>query len=480
MESWMTGVDKTLTLLQRRKTTTYDEAVAAALAAANRIINGDFRINQRGYVSGATLIPGITTGYGHDRWGAGGLTNLIPYPSAENATLGWVTSSVNAALTRQTTVAKFGTYSYRSQCTTATATGIGMFPGTTTAAPYQIPVVAGQTYTFSFWAYTTLSGKWAQPRVRFAAGTSNLGDQTGAQFNLTPGVWTLVTQTVTAPLTATTAAPWANSGEGFAVGNAIYYDGFLFTEGDVVYDYFDGSMPGCLWLGAANASSSINRPALTAYTYVQAPNGCEITIADGASVQQVIERANMPAGAYTASWGGTAQASVRYRGGGEIGSSSTSPLVFETDGSDDVVVEFSAVDGSASLSDVNVVAGGTGSPFRPRHIGAETELALRYFQRLRSAGSNTGGLMLGGGTSATEARFVQQFSPPLRIAPVFVASGTFEIVPGGGNPTDIRLTGAITEQVAVVSAIRNPLTAGTAYYLRGASDPAYLDFIAEF
>jgi hypothetical protein len=34
----------------------------------NRLINADFRINQRGYVSAATLAAGV---YGHDRWKAG-------------------------------------------------------------------------------------------------------------------------------------------------------------------------------------------------------------------------------------------------------------------------------------------------------------------------------------------------------------------------------------------------------------------------
>ena len=44
----------------------------------NRIINGNFAINQRGYVSGTALpaSPTVANGYGHDRWkaGAGGCT----------------------------------------------------------------------------------------------------------------------------------------------------------------------------------------------------------------------------------------------------------------------------------------------------------------------------------------------------------------------------------------------------------------------
>ena len=44
----------------------------------NRIINGNFAVNQRGYVSGTALpaSPTVANGYGHDRWkaGAGGCT----------------------------------------------------------------------------------------------------------------------------------------------------------------------------------------------------------------------------------------------------------------------------------------------------------------------------------------------------------------------------------------------------------------------
>jgi hypothetical protein len=41
---------------------------SGAGGGSNRLINGDFRINQRAYVSGATLSSGT---YGHDRWKAG-------------------------------------------------------------------------------------------------------------------------------------------------------------------------------------------------------------------------------------------------------------------------------------------------------------------------------------------------------------------------------------------------------------------------
>jgi hypothetical protein len=52
--------------------------VDAVRVGDNRIINGNFALNQRGYVSGTALpaSPTVANGYGHDRWkaGAGGCT----------------------------------------------------------------------------------------------------------------------------------------------------------------------------------------------------------------------------------------------------------------------------------------------------------------------------------------------------------------------------------------------------------------------
>lgn len=46
----------------------FEEFVEIAVGFRNLVINGDFRINQRGYTSGAVLASGA---FGHDRWKAG-------------------------------------------------------------------------------------------------------------------------------------------------------------------------------------------------------------------------------------------------------------------------------------------------------------------------------------------------------------------------------------------------------------------------
>src|SRR5690606_4926487 len=68
----------------------------------NKIINGDFRINQRGYASGAALVPGRISGYSHDRWRTAGRTNRVRNPRVSVNTTDW-TGLVAATITRITT-----------------------------------------------------------------------------------------------------------------------------------------------------------------------------------------------------------------------------------------------------------------------------------------------------------------------------------------------------------------------------------------
>lgn len=60
-----------------------DAAIFDALYNPNVIINPSFRINQRGYVSAATLASGD---YGHDRWKAGASGGDYTFTQSENST----------------------------------------------------------------------------------------------------------------------------------------------------------------------------------------------------------------------------------------------------------------------------------------------------------------------------------------------------------------------------------------------------------
>ncbi len=189
-------------------------------------------------------------------------TNLIPNPSFEVDISGWTASAGASTGSRQTTVARYGSASFRARATGTTA-GLGCFlDASPIGPPYPILVTAGRTYTLSVWVYTSLSGKTADARLRWANASSNIGsDSVGASVPLTPGTWTRVSVTATAPAGATNVGVWTQASGGFVAGDDVYFDAFLLTEGDSVLSYFDGSAGDTdhytlAWTGTAHASTS--------------------------------------------------------------------------------------------------------------------------------------------------------------------------------------------------------------------------------
>jgi hypothetical protein len=117
----------------------------------------------------------------------------------------------------------------------------------------------------------------------------------------------------------------------------------------------------------------------TTLTFTSAPQGQSLTINSGGGLQQVIERANMPAGTYVLSWTGTATGRV-YNSGATAPSYAASPVTVTLDGSADVVVEFTASGGTRTLQNVQLEPGNVASAFEYRPIGTELALCQRYFQ----------------------------------------------------------------------------------------------------
>jgi hypothetical protein len=113
-----------------------------------------------------------------------------------------------------------------------------------------------------------------------------------------------------------------------------------------------------------------------------------VTIDSGGSIEQVIERANMPAGAYILSWTGTATGRV-YNTGATPPSYAASPILVTLDGSANVEVEFTASGGAKTLQNVQFEQGSIKTPFEKRPIGTELILCQRYYQILKSPGIST-------------------------------------------------------------------------------------------
>ena len=118
----------------------------------------------------------------------------------------------------------------------------------------------------------------------------------------------------------------------------------------------------------------------TTLTFTSAPQGQSLTINSGGGLQQVIERANMPAGTYVLSWTGTATGRV-YNSGATAPSYAASPVTVTLDGSADVVVEFTASGGTRTLQNVQLEAGSIASAFEYRPIVTELASCQRYFWR---------------------------------------------------------------------------------------------------
>jgi hypothetical protein len=124
----------------------------------------------------------------------------------------------------------------------------------------------------------------------------------------------------------------------------------------------------------------------TTLTYTAAPGGQQVTINSGGSIEQIIERENVPAGTYTLSWSGTATGRV-YNTGATPPSYAASPITVTLDGLANVEVEFTASGGTRTLSKVQLEPGSSASSFRRNGSNAGEELAScqRYYIRFSAA-----------------------------------------------------------------------------------------------
>jgi hypothetical protein len=126
----------------------------------------------------------------------------------------------------------------------------------------------------------------------------------------------------------------------------------------------------------------------TTLTYTSAPAGQLVTINSGGSIEQVVERANLPAGTYTLSWEGTATGRI-YNSGATPPSYAASPITVTLDGLANVEVEFTATDATKTLGYVKLESGTIAGPFRRNANTLQGELAAcqRYFEKISAPAS---------------------------------------------------------------------------------------------
>jgi hypothetical protein len=125
----------------------------------------------------------------------------------------------------------------------------------------------------------------------------------------------------------------------------------------------------------------------TTLTYTTAPAGQSVTINSGGGLQQIVEQANVPAGTYTLSFAGTATGRI-YNVGATPPSYAASPISFTADGLANVVVEFTAVSTTKTLSKVKLELGtnATAYVYAGDTIAGELAACQRYYNNLGTVG----------------------------------------------------------------------------------------------
>lgn len=221
----------------------------------------------------------------------------------------------------------------------------------------------------------------------------------------------------------------------------------------------------------------------TTLTFTASTQGQSLTINASGGIQQIIEQGLVPAGTYTLSWTGTATGRV-YNSGGTPPAYAASPVTFTADGLANVVVEFTAVSTTKTLSKVQFNAG-TNTAWNLATPTLQTELAAcqRYYSRF--GGLNTYQNFGQGYADQTTTAIIQVPLPvTMRVVPTSIDFSTLNLTTGGTNTTVTNCTflgNNSSNQIAVAYAtVAAGLTANRPYGLTSNNSlSGYLGFSAE-
>lgn len=177
--------------------------------------------------------------------------NLVPNPSFENDTVGWV--AFDSTGTRDTSQFFLGIASFKL---------VGNGSQVYCSGKIRVPVTNSVQYTMSYYAKATVGTPNARATLNwYNANGIFISQSQGASTALTTS-WQRRTVTATAPATATSVDVYVECPSGVSLGTTVFADAFLLEESAFAGSYFDGSSVNGVWAGTPHNSASqlnINR-----------------------------------------------------------------------------------------------------------------------------------------------------------------------------------------------------------------------------
>ena len=230
--------------------------------------------------------------------GVGGLiTNLMPNPSFETNTTGWV--GVNSATIATSSVdATSGSQSMRI----STAAGQGELSGASYSTPSKVSLGGGTTAAHTFTAHVSTDEASIQADVSVAyydtgGGALNSSIESYVAVGGTP---IRITKTLTpsggTATHATVLISFKRTSGDFTAGQLLYVDAVVVSLGDTVWPYFDGSLSDTsthdyTWTGTAHASASTVLISGAVIRVVDEPPTIAATATVGSPTLRVVEEA---------------------------------------------------------------------------------------------------------------------------------------------------------------------------------------------